>query len=138
MLVIPAVFVWRGRLIRHAAALFVLALAAMPAAGQAPDGKRLFAARCGSCHWDPARTPEQPRIGPGLRGIVGARAAANPAFKRYSAALRQSRIVWTPANLDAYIANPRARVPGTTMAMPPVRNPAERAAIIAYLRAPRP
>jgi cytochrome c len=124
--------VLRGLLVMAA-----IAVAAPAAAQGAPDGKRLYTARCAQCHWDPAKPGEQQRIGPGLRGIVGRPAAANPAFKRYSAALRQSKIVWTPANLDAYLANPRAKVPGTSMAYAGLRAPAERAAVIAYLRAPR-
>jgi cytochrome c2 len=36
-----------------------------------------------------------------------------------------------------FLANPRAKVRGTSMAYAGLRNPAERAAVIAYLRNPR-
>lgn len=108
-----------------------------PAAAQGVDGKRAFTVRCAQCHWDPARQPEQMRIGPSLRGVIGRKAGSHPAFKRYSAAIRQSKVVWNDAAMNSYLENPRKLVPGTTMAFAGLRNPAERAAIIAYLKNPK-
>ena len=93
-------------------------------------GEAAFAA-CVACHVvakDAAST-----IGPNLYGIVGQKAAA-VTDANYSDALKASGITWTEAELDAYISNPTAKVPGTTMAAGAVADPEQRKAIIAYLK----
>ncbi len=92
-------------------------------------GERDFQ-RCISCHSvDPA---EEGLPGPLLRGVIGRRAAALPGFA-YSPALRGSSLVWDAATLDRFLADPEGLVPGTLMGMPPLRDAALRARIIAYL-----
>lgn len=107
-----------------------LAITAVPVAAQSPppDGQRLFATRCASCH---SREAGQNRIGPHLASILGRKAGAVEGA-RYSPGLKASGIVWSASTLDAYLANPRQTAPGTTMTLN-VSNPAERAAIINYL-----
>ena len=51
----------------------------------------------------------------------------------YSAAMRESSIVWTREELDAYLTNVSATIPGTLMAFGGLSNPADRTAIIDYL-----
>ncbi|HWL68164.1 MAG TPA: c-type cytochrome [Geminicoccus sp.] len=97
-------------------------------AQQAADGERLFRTRCGTCH---SVEPGQNRVGPSLAGVLG-RTAGTLEGARYSPALRESGIVWSSETIDAYLANPRQLVPGTTMTIG-LRAPAERAAVIAYL-----
>jgi cytochrome c len=111
-----------------AAVLFVLT--DLPTAdAQQAEGERLFLQRCGACHAiDPARRT----LGPHLAGVVG-RAAGTIEGARYSAALRESGIVWDGATLDTFLAAPRRAVPGTTMTVS-VPDAAQRAAIIAYLQ----
>lgn len=106
-------------------------LVPLPAAAQqpAPDGERLFRTRCASCH---SIDPGQNRIGPHLAGVLG-RDAGSVEGARYSQALKAADLVWDEATLDSYLADPRGRVPGTTMTVA-LRNDTERAAIIAYLR----
>jgi cytochrome c len=117
----------RGRLVA-AAVLFVLT--DLPTAdAQQAEGERLFLQRCGACHAiDPARRT----VGPHLAGVVG-RAAGTVEGARYSAALRESSIVWDGETLEKYLAAPRRAVPGTTMTVS-VPDAAQRAAIIAYLQ----
>lgn len=71
-------------------------------------------------------------MGPTLWGIVGRRAGAQGGFA-YSSAMRESNIVWSREELDAFLANPAAKVPGTYMPFAGLPNPADRAAIIEYL-----
>jgi cytochrome c len=108
------------------------------AEGPADPGARAFQ-KCYACHSvDPA---ERGLPGPNLSHVVGRPAAALPDFE-YSdamiAAARQRKLVWTEATLDRYLADPQAFVPGTAMNFFGLRNPAERAALIAYLARPRP
>ena len=43
-------------------------------------------------------------------------------------------MMWTFDNLDQFIANPKGFVPGTAMAFAGLKNPEQRADVIAYLR----
>ncbi len=98
------------------------------AVGDAARGAALYERRCTSCH-----ALDVNRIGPLHRGVVGRRAGAVPGFN-YSPALARSGLVWTEANLNRWLSGPPRLVPGTRMGLS-VPVPAERADIIAYLRA---
>jgi cytochrome c len=87
-------------------------------------------AQCAACH---TVKPGQNRLGPSLHGIVGAKKAAVPGFN-YSPALKAARGVWSEAELDAYIANPRAKVPGTRMVYAGMPDAAKRKRLIAWLK----
>ena len=104
------------------------ALTSPAPAQQAADGERLFRTRCGTCH---TVEPGQNRVGPSLAGVLG-RTAGTLEGARYSPALRESGIVWSSETIDAYLADPRQLVPGTTMTVG-LRATADRAAVIAYL-----
>jgi cytochrome c len=108
----------------------VAALVSLPsiASSPAPDGATLYRQRCQSCHAVVAA--QKSGVGPNLRGVLGRKAAAT-AFN-YSAAMKQSNIVWTKANLDRYLKAPTKMVPGTRMVIA-VNDAAQRAAIIKYL-----
>ena len=88
---------------------------------------------CFACHsLDPA---EQNLPGPNLSGIVGRPAAKQPGFK-YSAALRRAAdggLAWTPENLDQWLADPQAFLPGTAMDFIGMRDAADRRDLIRYL-----
>ena len=101
------------------------------AADTAPaDGKRLFV-NCEACHT--LDKDGDNGVGPNLSGLFGARAAAKPDFT-YSAALKSAQIVWNETSLDRWLAGPAAYVPGTQMAFVGLSNPADRKALIAYLK----
>lgn len=87
-------------------------------------------AQCVACH---AVKPGQNRMGPSLHRIAGAEKAAVPGFT-YSPAMKAQKGVWTDAELDAYLANPRGRVPGTKMVFAGMPDAAKRAKVIAYLK----
>ena len=92
-------------------------------------GKAAFAS-CAACHSvDPAGASG---VGPNLHGVVGRKAGA-VADANYTQALKASGLVWTEAELDAYLANPSAKVPGTGMASMGVADAERRKAIVAYL-----
>jgi cytochrome c2 len=99
-------------------------------AGDPVHGKEVFASRCGLCH---SAGPDEGEAGQGppLGGVVGRPAASAPGFE-YSDALKKAHPLWTPANLDTWLAGPSKMVPGTTMPIA-VADPKVRADIIAYL-----
>jgi cytochrome c len=107
-----------------AAALTLVATAA--SAADVAHGKQIFAS-CAACH---SERPEA--IGPDLKGIVGRKSAAVDGF-RYSNAMRRANLVWTEANLKAYIANPQAKVPGNRMPFSGLHDPHDVDDVVAYL-----
>lgn len=101
-----------------------------PAAADPPDGATLFRRQCAACHaTDPAAPPRQ---GPHLAGVMGRKAGAVPGYK-YSDSYKTADFTWNEANLDPYLANPQAVMPGSVMAYRQ-NNPATRRAIIEYLK----
>ena len=96
----------------------------------AGQGERLFH-RCASCHAARAGAPD--RNGPNLYGVVGKpMGRVSPGFS-YSYALRTASGRWTAARLDRWLAGPQAVVPGTSMPDPGLRDPLDRADVIAFL-----
>jgi cytochrome c2 len=93
--------------------------------------KHLFRA-CAACHSVPQG--QDYAIGPNLVGIVGRKVASVEGFE-YSAALRAFGGVWTKERLDAYLKNPAAAVPGTSMYFPGVADADSRKKLIEYLAA---
>ena len=98
--------------------------------GDAAAGKTVFI-QCQACH---SLKPGENRVGPSLHGVIGA-TAGHVADFRYSDANKGSGIVWTEDKLFDYLKNPRAMVPGTTMAFAGIQDPQKRANLIAYLKA---
>ena len=118
-------------------ALATIAVAALVAATLGPDdgsaqptrmnGAQLYQAKCGSCHSLLAS-----KIGPAHKGVFG-RGAAMVADFNYSPALRKSGLTWDAKTLDQWLQGPQKLVKGSRMYLV-VSDPAERAAIIDYLR----
>ena len=86
-------------------------------------------ATCGVCH---SVTPGQNMIGPSLAGVSGRRAGTAAGFS-YSPGMRGANLTWNDGNLDRYLADPAAVVPGTAMPAPGL-DAAQRRAVIAYLK----
>lgn len=93
-------------------------------------GQPAFAV-CSGCHVVDSGAAST--AGPNLHAIVGKEAGARDDFA-YSEALMSSGIVWTEAELDAYLADPSGKLPGTTMVAGAVQDAEQRTAIIAYLK----
>lgn len=112
------------------------ALAVSPSAALAQatnqNGERAFQ-RCYSCH--SVQQGEKGLSGPNLhrlgqRPIAGDRTFVySKAFMAFAAANPR----WTPELLDRFLTDPEALVPGNQMGFFGLRNPEERASIIAYL-----
>jgi cytochrome c len=108
----------------------VLVAVVATAAVAADDGATLFKKACGTCH---ALTPaDGPRQGPPLAGVYG-RAAGTVAGFKYSPVLQDAGFAWDAAALDAWITNPAAVRPGTTM-LYRQRDAAKRLVLVNYLR----
>jgi cytochrome c len=104
--------------------LGTLLTAADPARGQRT------AQICAACHTFLQDGPN--RVGPNLHGIVGRPVAARPDFT-YSPALAGTGGRWTYESLDRFLTSPGRAVAGTKMTFAGLRNPRDRANVIAYL-----
>lgn len=96
--------------------------------GDAERGGKIFV-QCRACH---AVEEGQNRVGPHLYNIVG-RAAGSVEGFRYSKANAKADIIWTEDALFAYLENPRAYMPGTSMVFVGVKREQDRADLVAYL-----
>lgn len=85
---------------------------------------------CAACHTVAAG---QNRLGPSLYKVVGRAKASVPGFA-YSPAMKAQKGVWSEAELNTYLINPRAKVPGTRMVYAGMPDAAKRAKLIAWLK----
>lgn len=96
-----------------------------------PAAGKVTAAACALCH-ELTKRPGQARQGPPLWSIVGGPKAGVAGFE-YSESLRTLGGRWTREELNSFLANPRAFVPGTKMELRGIIEPQQRAALISYL-----
>ena len=73
------------------------------------------------------------KIGPELNGLDGRKAGTVPDYN-YSDANKNSGIVWDDATFKEYIKDPRAKIPGTKMTFPGIKNEQEINDLWAYLK----
>jgi cytochrome c len=113
-----------------ALSLALLALVAFAPGARAQDaGQTIFKRYCAVCHSPDAGVN---KIGPSLHGVVGRKAGTAPGYN-YSDANKNSGITWTEENLDKYLTDPKAMVPGTKMLFAGIKNADDRKAVISYL-----
>lgn len=110
-------------------ALFSLTLSAGPAASE-EDGAALFVSQCGVCHV--LKASDGARQGPNLENLFGRKAGSVENFP-YSNGLKTADFVWTPEQLEAWLADPQNMIPDSYMLYKQA-DPATRARIIDYLK----
>ena len=101
--------------------------------GDAAEGEKIYN-QCKRCHQ--VGQGAEHRIGPHLNGIFGRPAAGYDDF-RYSKALTRagtSGLEWHADTLDVFLENPRALASGTRMSFRGLKDPQDRANVIAFLR----
>ncbi len=87
--------------------------------------------KCAICH-DIGETAKN-KVGPELNGIDGRSSGSAPGYN-YSDANKKSGITWNEATFLEYIKDPRAKIPGTKMIFPGIKNETEAKALWAYLK----
>ena len=105
------------------------------AEGDATKGKAAYA-KCGICHQ--VGPGAKTLVGPELNGTVGRKAASiadypySPGMKK----LGEEGFTWTEEHIDKWIADPKAMIPDSPMALAfqGIPDAGERADIIAYLK----
>jgi Cytochrome c2 len=87
--------------------------------------------KCAICH-DIGETAKN-KVGPELNGIDGRSSGSAPGYN-YSDANKKSGITWNEAAFMEYIKDPRAKIPGTKMIFPGIKNETEAKDLWAYLK----
>jgi cytochrome c len=115
------------RLLATLLAALLAGAPALAADGSAERGEEIYT-RCMACH-----TLAHDRVGPRHCGLFGRRAGSVPNYA-YSSAMKKYGVTWSEETLDRFIENPLTTVPGTKMGYAGVKDPQERADLIAYLK----
>ena len=114
-------------------AMVALAVATMAQAAQAQDvaaGEQSFK-KCLPCH--SIGEGAKNKVGPELNGLDG-RHSGTAAGYSYSEANKNSGITWDDAQFKDYIKDPKAKIPGTKMIFPGIKNETEVNNLWAYLK----
>jgi cytochrome c len=99
-------------------------------ASATPERGETAAKKCQACHTFGKGEPN--RVGPNLYGVVGRPKASVNGFN-YSAAMKAKGGNWTPDELDHFLTNPKAYIPGTNMSFAGLPRGSERADVITFL-----
>ncbi len=95
-------------------------------------GERQFQRKCSICHT--LVKDGRNRAGPTLFGVFGRKAGSLPGYP-YSEGLRKSTIVWSEETISRLFDHgPDVVTPGTKMPIQRMKSPAERDALIAFLK----
>jgi cytochrome c2 len=108
-------------------ALVTAALA--QAAGDPKKGEQVFNTQCKACH---SLEAGKNGIGPTLHGLFGRKAGTVPGYS-YSAAMKNSGVVWNDDTLKEYLADPHKFIPGDKMVFAGIKNEAQLDDLLAYL-----
>lgn len=120
--------------IKSISILFLITFINSAYAGDVEKGKKVFN-KCKACHG--IDEGGKNKLGPNLWNIVGAPIAAVDGYK-YSKALvayAEEAGNWNEENLDAWLKKPKDLVRKTKMIFPGLKKEADRANLIAYLKA---
>ena len=113
-------------------AIAVAAVTMMTQAAQAQDvaaGENSFK-KCLPCH--AIGEGAKNKVGPELNGLDGRHSGTAPGYS-YSDANKNSGITWSKNTFLEYIKDPRAKIPGTKMIFPGIKNEKEAENLWAYL-----
>lgn len=99
-------------------------------AGDAAEGEKIFNQKCKVCH----QIGEGAKnfVGPELNGLIGRKTGSVPDYN-YSDANKDSGITWDEATLKSYLANPKAKIPGTKMIFAGLSKETDQDNLVAYL-----
>jgi len=109
---------------------FVLAFPVVSYAQDTAAGEKVFA-QCKTCH-QIGETAKNV-VGPVLNGVIG-RPAGRVAGYAYSEANKKSGLTWNEATFREYIKDPKAKVPGTKMSFPGLKDEQKVNDLLAYLK----
>jgi len=114
----------------YAVAASVATAQELPVEGSAERGRLIFGG-CKTCHY--AEPFMGHNNGPNLHQIFGKVAGKQPGFDYYSETFRRAEFTWSPQLMFAWLENPLAMFPDSTMMSAGIPDPQRRADLIAFL-----
>ncbi|NBN65767.1 c-type cytochrome [Microvirga tunisiensis] len=101
-------------------------------AGTVEDGEKA-AKKCAACHSFEKGGPN--KVGPDLWGLLGRKPGTHAGFSYSTAmvAFGEANPAWTFEHLYAFLENPKAHVPGTSMGFAGIKKADERVDLIVYM-----
>jgi cytochrome c len=117
-----------------AAALILAAMAQNAQAQDATAGEQSFK-KCLPCH--AIGEGAKNKVGPELNGIDGRKSGTTEGYS-YSDANKNSGLTWNKDVFLDYIKDPRAKIPGTKMIFPGIKNEKEAGDLWTYLASFKP
>lgn len=113
------------------AAALAVAAPAVASAQDVEAGKAQFN-KCKACHQ--IGEGAKNALGPQLNGIIGRKAGTAEGFAGYSEAVKNSGITWDESNLAEWVQHDDKVVAGNKMIFPGIKDPAEAANVVAYIK----
>ena len=112
-------------------ALGAAVLSIAPSKAQnAAEGEKVFA-QCRACHQ--VGPTAKNAVGPVLNGLFGRKSGSIEGYN-YSPANKNSGITWDEATFRDYIKDPKAKIPGTKMIYPGLKDEKRIDDLIGYLK----
>lgn len=93
-------------------------------------GEKVFV-QCKACHQIGENAKNA--VGPVLNGLFGRKSGTVEGYS-YSSANKNSGITWDETTFREYIKDPKAKIPGTKMIFPGLKDPKQIDDVVAYLK----
>ena len=101
--------------------------------GNVDNGRAVVMSGCVTCHSTKKEDNSLTMVGPSLFGLVGRKAGTVKSLMGPSENLKNYGVTWTTETLNEFLANPLAKLPSDTPMLGILRDPQQRADVIAYL-----
>lgn len=125
---------FKSRIVAAICAALIAPAAQAQELGDPAAGEEIFK-ECAKCHQ--VGEDATHRVGPILNDVFGRQAGTAEGFTRYSKGIVRmgnDGLHWDLEHLNLYLENPKSLVSGTRMSFRGLKDPQERADVIAYLR----
>lgn len=112
--------------------ILCMAGSALAQEGDATAGETVFK-KCAVCH---VVDKDTNKVGPSLHGVLGRTAGTHPDYKYSTAMIDAGKggLVWNETTLRDYLHNPKAKVKGTKMVFPGLKDDSDISNLLAYLK----